>query len=406
MKNKIEKISTSYIFVFVLFLSVTLIFNKITNYGQWLPSIMVLIYGLTLLFFQNIGSKTLLNQEKDSPYFMGFILTLVALLHILVFYKEVMDSGNFHFLFEGIGVAISTTIVGLSMRYLIVVTDSSQKTEKKLLQILAEQQEKTILSYTNAQDSLFKLISSFSENHQQIINKEMEYHNNYIENVQKFSKDLSNIYGNLNSDCINKSQSIKESEKNIKNSLMNFVSMIDNCTQKIGDTKNTIADSVGEFAASIKTENVLESMQNLSSSIQSITSNYTRLFDTFKNRIESIDLDNSLKNIVLNIDKINSKTIDTLEKHIELTNGINSDFDKKANERFSSFDNSFDKLIKQTTNFGNILDSTSGNVNIAIKEVIEDLKNGIIKTDMDLKIIDKLLTDFTNVVTKHISKFN
>jgi len=94
MIKMLLKINTYVFFIVFLFIAIVFVFIKIGNYGIWIPSICVLAYGLILFLFQVRNEKILLDQEKDSPYFMGFMLTLIALLYVFISNSNNIDNNQ------------------------------------------------------------------------------------------------------------------------------------------------------------------------------------------------------------------------------------------------------------------------------------------------------------------------
>lgn len=453
-----SKVKISAVFIFLLFFAIFLVIVKVGEYGNWLPSICVLIYGLFLFLLQNQKKTILLEQEKDSPYFMGFMLTLVALLYVFVSNGKNVGTNNFQPLFESIGIAISTTIVGLFCRYLIVITDKNEMKEKKLLQIFADQQEKILLNYMNAQDNLLILISSFSENHQKIIEKEIIYHNKYIEKTNNFNNELDKSYDLLMRSYAEKVEKIDTNSSNFGVALSNFYNILKENSNKIIEIQNSFEKNLENHFEEINSNELKDAVKELRESIINTNNEYNSMFQNLKDKIESSNIGESLNQIFSSIQEINSETIATIQDQNKLSKSLFDDLEIQMRKSIESIKEKFENISKDEDNLENILSRAetkiedtinnisgkindsikinnlelnkqlqenllkfqeqfnilSGNVNsfgvllktkgndveVSIDDIIDKMKNGIINTDNDLKMIDKLLTDFIEIMQK------
>lgn len=404
MLKQLSKIKTYIYFVIFLLIATFFIFKQVSIYSNWFPSFCVLLYGFLLLIFQNFKVKFLLDQEKDSPYFMGFMLTLISLLYVFVSNSNMANTNSFQKLFESIGIAISTTIVGLFFRYLIVISDNNETKEKELLHILAEQQEKTILSYINAQDNLYKLISSFSENHQKIIEEELKYHNKYIDKINIFNSGLDEKYILMTKSYEEKAKQIDDNSSQFSDALSNFYNVISDNSNKIISIQSTFTKNIDNYVQELNSMQLKESIKELTNSIIMTNNEHNNLFSNLKKKIESSSIEASLNQLLSSITEINTKTIKTLEEYNNLSNTSFDDFNSKMQDSFSNFENIFKTLSNDIDSFSSVLDKTGNKIDSSIGEVLQKMKDGIINTNNDLKLIDKLLTDFTKAIGNSIKK--
>src|SRR6266704_1707626 len=91
------------------------------SWGPWVPALPVVLYGLMLLVAQVGHFVSLEDSVKDSPYFLGFLLTLAALLKALAAMgadlknpSAAADSSST--LLAAASAAIVPTVAGLFMR--------------------------------------------------------------------------------------------------------------------------------------------------------------------------------------------------------------------------------------------------------------------------------------------------
>ena len=88
-----------------------------------MPVLLVLVYvGVIRLWFLDEENHEITNHYADSPYFLGFILTLIALFNIFYNYDFATSSTGDQLINEvvrNLGIALSTTIVGLIGRNML-----------------------------------------------------------------------------------------------------------------------------------------------------------------------------------------------------------------------------------------------------------------------------------------------
>lgn len=366
MLEKVAEKAAMYSFIVFLLLASTFTFLRANIPGSWLvPAIMVFIYGLVLYVIQRKG-KPLLSHEKDSPYIMGFILTLVALLNTFFDIPNI-TAADHPLIYEKIGIALSTTIAGLCVRYFIIVSDSTEKKQSELLQILAEQQEKTLLSYLDAQENLLGLVSSFSKDYQDLIHEEMVRHKSFIEALREMETEVSSMYDTLK--CRIESTS---------------------------DLLSTEASSL-ERVLSKSTQNISRSCEYF----QGIQQEFAQVVINSNKQLKSFDFQSWIS-LVQHSSSTLSEAMQNMSSRIE--NDVTS-LNSNIVSSFREVNKAVRTLSQQTDNLGTALSNAKTKIEVATEEIISERKEGILRTHNDVKIIDQLLTDFTETVKKHIAGF-
>lgn len=399
----LSKVGSNILFILFLLLSTASIFSRINEIRVYCPAILVAGYGILLLLQQK--SKALSYNEKDSPYFLGFTLTLIALLK--TFIECSSTSATSPIIFEGIGIAISTTIVGLVFRYIIIISDSREKKQTELLNILAEQQEKTIISYTNAQEGLLSLITSFHKHHQKIIEEELEHHNKFITAVENMRMKLSETYSNLARDSKGTAELLKNEFDLMTQSLSKLSDNFNESNKKFQAVQNTFINNIENVNEQLKSIDSKTSIQTLQNSFSNISGELQNLFTKIDENLN--DFSENLINSSNNIDKNIVSSISSADQRFQ---NIIQNFEKtfesvntNISSNFTEFNKSIKGLSEQTESFVDVLKNAKGNISSSTNEILDNMKKSIEKTSDDLKIIDLLLTDFTNTVKKHIKEF-
>jgi hypothetical protein len=115
------------------------------------PSLPVVAYGLVLFYCQTHLYVQFNATTKDSPYFLGFLLTLIALFQILS--SDLGESIGREFMVREVGAAVLTTVCGLFMRQLLLSRDPSEEAHDRVLQTLAEEIRRDTVEFHRAQNS-------------------------------------------------------------------------------------------------------------------------------------------------------------------------------------------------------------------------------------------------------------
>lgn len=126
-------------FTVALAASIAALFSEIGY--PYLPSIPIVVYGIYLLGNRDIVAVSASDSLRDSPYFLGFLLTMVGLFKLFndVSFNFALFGRNPALLTQEVGGAVLSTIVGLFVRQalLLLVPDLPPKEDDRLAQLSA-----------------------------------------------------------------------------------------------------------------------------------------------------------------------------------------------------------------------------------------------------------------------------
>src|SRR6266487_45382 len=109
----------------------------VLNLGGWIAMIPVIVYGALLYIAQAFFLVSLDETVKDSPYFLGFLLTLSAIFKALGLASGLSSSGGGQSsLLQAAGEAILPTLVGLFMRQALLSRDPAEDVRQAVFQSL------------------------------------------------------------------------------------------------------------------------------------------------------------------------------------------------------------------------------------------------------------------------------
>ncbi|HYX07109.1 MAG TPA: hypothetical protein VE912_10295 [Bacteroidales bacterium] len=379
--NKIEDIETSYLFFATLGVSTILIFINL-NFNFWiglLPCIIVFIYSTILFLLQKNHNRIFSQNEKDSPYFIGFTLTLISLGYIFFNLRSLFES-DFdkvpQILLTGIVIAITTTIAGLIGRYSIIVSDPKANKQAKLLTIYSNQTEEALSKYINAQEQLIQMVNDFKNESEEVYNDLENIQVQVINKLKKLDSELDSQLTRIGNSLSGSFDFYENEIDNLNERVQKLSSVLENLTAQA--EKTNITDSLfGNLKQFNKNsqdvfESVELSIENFSKDINSfhsvVTQNNQNLYQVNKEVL------NSLKNAVVSI-----------RQETALTN------------------DSIDQLNSNVDSFAKILKNSEGEIAQTVNSTINKIENGVSRTQRDLNAIDALLDDFIKTVQKHLN---
>jgi hypothetical protein len=137
--------------------------GAILIFGGWWkpfsPAVPVLAYGAILVAAQERYFVQLGPNLKDSPYFLGFILTLFEILNVVMIGFPQQNSDAF--MFREIGAAILTTAVGLFMRQILLASDQAEEAQDRIFRTIAEEVRKDTVEFHDTQKVFVALVKEF-----------------------------------------------------------------------------------------------------------------------------------------------------------------------------------------------------------------------------------------------------
>lgn len=304
-KSESKPLSPTNLFGFSLIGGIASIFFG-TYISSWVFNIAVPI-GIMLYYSYTINKDTSdilsIEQKADSVYYMGFILTLVAMTSSLIAlaYDEEL---RFNAIVINFGLALATTILGLAIRIMWLqlssqsLADAESILKEKIVkrsQDLAEQTENVVGSMTALSNQLNKVSEPLKNNfdklamtmdiNDQIINKlkqldqsaataaqSLQLISALAQNLAASSADLKrnvdeetiqNI-NNLKTSIIHTSPQVSELDNEISHSVNSINESLDILQENVRKTDEMIANSQRNLE---KNDSIF---QKLSSSIKSL----------------------------------------------------------------------------------------------------------------------------------------
>ena len=282
--NKPARMNASNIFGFSIFAGIVSICVG-TYFASWLFNIVVPI-AIMLYYAYTINkdsSDTLsLEQKADSVYYMGFILTLVAMTSSLVALAY-DDALQFNAIVINFGLALGTTILGLSIRIIWLQLSSQELSDAE--SILKER----ILKRSQAlQDQTEQVVGSMTALSNQL--------NKVSEPIQaNFDKLATGL--NLNDEVITKLKQLDQSAQSAAESLRLITSMSLSLAKSSSELKDAVDGQV------------IENVNDLNKSITDTKPQVKSLNSDLSDSIHTIE--ESLKLLQQNIKKTDAMVLES-----------------------------------------------------------------------------------------------
>ncbi len=167
-----------------------------------LPSLPLAAYGLLLLYVQKSDMVRLGGTVKDSPYFLGFILTLIALFRVLygLDLSKGLQTQGATFASQ-VGGAILTTGVGLFFRQMLISIDRSEDDTDAEFHRLADQIRRDTVEFHQAQELLAKFILEFVKTREENFTREQRAFKKYIDRLDTSQAALSELMEGFSHPC-------------------------------------------------------------------------------------------------------------------------------------------------------------------------------------------------------------
>jgi methyl-accepting chemotaxis protein len=294
----------------------------------------------------------------DSFYYLGFLFTFMALIWGIIDIK-----GDFQQIVSQMGIALVTTIIGMTVRIFLVqfspiVSEPDQDLMLSLGKLANEMESLSNVFIKNLGQS----VSQLSNCRIQLVGELEEAKTSLTDNLQKTYEDTHKV----------SVERISSSLEGFQNIVQNVNAEISQFTEKL---QGVDVESINEASPKLG-----QTMTELSSGISSVNNQLANVSSALIAAAADLEtLSNSAEQIQsaqLEFEKVASKTIQ-LNASLEEANKAASDGQQKIEARLSVLENSFNDMEKKAESVG---------------KAAEELKNGFEKNALD---IVKFLRDET-----------
>jgi hypothetical protein len=161
----------------------------------WAPCVVVVAYGMTLLYAAAKLNVPLSEPTNNSPYFLGFVFFLASLLR--AFYTASFEQeGQLTLVIHQLGVALLTTIVALPLRQALFAFSPAQADEDLFYRNLEEELRRSASEFRRAQVEMVQIIQEMVELRRNFFAEEQQAVQQYVKSL---SEATSVLDGSINS---------------------------------------------------------------------------------------------------------------------------------------------------------------------------------------------------------------
>ncbi len=244
-----------FLFCFALATGVILI---VLNLGGWLAMIPVVAYGVLLFVSQAFFEVSLDETVKDSPYFLGFLLTLSAIFKALGLASGLSSvsatlgtsSGHQSSLLLAAGEAILPTLAGLFMRQALLSRDPAEDVRQAVFQSLAQELKEHSSAFVGSQRQLVRLIDDFVSTRREQFGAEERAIAAYVAGLEKSTDVLGELGATVASDVKDIHRQLVDSAASLRQTLDESISTTAAATKRLA---SSIEEGIGGAVVSLKT---------------------------------------------------------------------------------------------------------------------------------------------------------
>jgi len=292
-------------------------------YQPWLPLGIVVLYGGLLWIFSATGT-TLTGEAQDSPYYVGFLLTLIAL------FVAFSHADSPDLLIGTIGSAILTTVAGLVVRAFFHLRDREELHEREVIETMHEQIRQTVAGFHSAHLQLVGLVSTFVESRSSLLDREKTISEAYVERLNQlltrvtllegqFADDIAEILADLQPVVGKLAKYLEETKARVEEHIETLVEFHEQGLNRLNssiesfEARHLEETETAIIAVRKRTERVMEPLDSLSRSIAGMVA-----------AVESIPIEGVLSSLANTGEKVSREFTGIVERGRSLAEMLGS----------------------------------------------------------------------------------
>lgn len=358
-------------------------------YTPWVPAFVVAAYGLILWVAQYYYYQVLSDPIRNSPYFLGFLLTLATFLVIFLDGSESVQvvGSDTKYILKQIGSAITTTIVGLLFRQSLFTIDPIEDKKVATFQAIVNEIRENAVIYKETQSNFVNVLNKFVDTREKILKDERDLSVQYIklikknyDNVSKLSKKYDEKLEATFNEIDNSSKKIEEKISN------NFITIY---SKSIEETLNQISVFNKAYIAEVKLsfDELIGSLRTIKDShIHKGTNDFINTLNN-SSKLYSEAIKNASKTFTNDIPNHSQELNQSLQLSINTLGDFNSKLDQYAVEMSKlpmNMQTASSAILEHSEQYEQIL-------NTRLKNLAEEIKS-----------IDGLIADFIDAISRKI----
>jgi len=273
-------------FLVSLVVGIALISLKLDGIWSTLPAVPVVAYGLLLRLASLKGDRALNDQEKDSPYFLGFILTLVALF--IIFWSASGDAPlTMNVLGPQVGAAILVTMVGLVMRQYLIAVEPYEDIAVDGFEKLSDLAIKRLGALVKEEDKFQELTRDTYKNREKLWGREEKAVEKLVESYEAGSRRLSAQLDKA-SDTVSLAEDVRAGLEKLEAGLNDTVKGVEGAVTKLAKTAEIWVDMIEGLQS-----NTRQALKEHATELQQLAPTTRRVVTSYETEVERLTLSTS-----------------------------------------------------------------------------------------------------------------
>lgn len=185
MKKKSRAFRILILFLFLFIGGASCIYYNF--YKTWIPLAIVFLYGGILFIILKPYSVDLSETEKNSSYFLGFLFTIFALFDFSI---KTGFRVEFDFLFRNLSIALSTSVLGLIIRQILVGLSVPEEDYAQTFRKMKTQLQESFEHFNKAQSIVLGFVEDYAKARKSNQERKEKLSDEYIEKIsdEQFSE--------------------------------------------------------------------------------------------------------------------------------------------------------------------------------------------------------------------------
>jgi hypothetical protein len=218
----------------------------------WTPALVVIAYGVVLLYC----AKELLvphsEMTNNSPYFLGFMFFLISLLRSFWNVSSLTSDLQLGQIVHQMAGALLATVAGFPFRQLLFAYSPSQAEQDIFFRTLEEELRRSATEFKRSQIELIQLIRDFVEARKGIFSDEERASRQYIQSLEKaikiFEDSAANYPSVISSSLSSCTASLKVLQEKSLELSQAAQTIAPERIREIGDQLASVKDRSGDLA--------------------------------------------------------------------------------------------------------------------------------------------------------------
>jgi len=229
------------------------------------PAALVLVYSLFLWTTQLEGGRQVRDTIRDSPYYLGFLLTQIALVALFIRFRP--GAGSLVDLSHGLGIALSTSIVGLASRQVFVLASPPPPAERPLQQ--EDPIRQALVEHQRTQREFAAFVDSFVAQREQLMDAERASSREYVKAMKTTLASLQRVQervgDNIEKAARQSSELLDRSHRSMTESIVGATDALATRTESLRSRLSALEGDITRISSGLRGASPVPDLESLRS---------------------------------------------------------------------------------------------------------------------------------------------